>query len=222
LPFRISACAAENARKGYFRALSPWREGALGANPSFRRAFAARSLFAHRNGRGRAARPGPAASSSLERRHGSKMGDEFLWMMVRLFVPAIGRRARGRNASGRSRAGGCRKNAALPGSREAHGSGRVSGRGGNGLARGRKSGLKAEGAYSLKGGSPCDVPAPGSGLGSSPVSVSSEACGCAAPERGRSTGRGRFPSGSRSIARRLRARESRGAVRLARRRGRCR
>ena len=31
--------------EGVFRALSPWREGALGATPRFRRAFAARHLF---------------------------------------------------------------------------------------------------------------------------------------------------------------------------------
>jgi hypothetical protein len=31
--------------KGIFRALSPWREGALGAAPRFRRAFAARPLL---------------------------------------------------------------------------------------------------------------------------------------------------------------------------------
>jgi hypothetical protein len=33
VPSFISACAAANARKGYFRALIPWREGALGAYP---------------------------------------------------------------------------------------------------------------------------------------------------------------------------------------------
>jgi hypothetical protein len=46
--------------KGYFRALSAWREGALGAYPSFRRAFAARSLLCAPNTwKERAARPGP-------------------------------------------------------------------------------------------------------------------------------------------------------------------
>jgi hypothetical protein len=33
VPSFISACATANARRGIFRALSPWREGALGAPP---------------------------------------------------------------------------------------------------------------------------------------------------------------------------------------------
>jgi hypothetical protein len=52
VPSLMSACAAANARKGYFRAFSPWRDGALGAHTP--RAFAARPI-SRRNWRGRAA-----------------------------------------------------------------------------------------------------------------------------------------------------------------------
>ena len=44
--------------KGYFRALSAWREGALGASPIPRRAFAARSLLSCTAG-GAGGIPGP-------------------------------------------------------------------------------------------------------------------------------------------------------------------
>ena len=52
MPSLMSACAAANARKGYFRAFSPWRDGALGAHTP--RAFAARPI-SRRNWRGLAA-----------------------------------------------------------------------------------------------------------------------------------------------------------------------
>ena len=46
-----------------FRALSAWREGALGAEPLFRRAFAARSLLcAPDRWKERAAGPGPRSA----------------------------------------------------------------------------------------------------------------------------------------------------------------
>jgi hypothetical protein len=41
----IARCAAAKCSKGYFRALSAWREGALAAFRPLRRAFAARSLL---------------------------------------------------------------------------------------------------------------------------------------------------------------------------------
>jgi hypothetical protein len=47
----IAVAPLYNARRGFFLHL-PWREGALGANPSFRRAFAARSLLPSRNAGG--------------------------------------------------------------------------------------------------------------------------------------------------------------------------
>ena len=53
-------CVAVKCSKGYFRALSLWREGALGANPSFRGAFAARSLLPPQpKGAGGTPRPPP-------------------------------------------------------------------------------------------------------------------------------------------------------------------
>ena len=35
MPSFIPGCAAAKCSKGYFRALSAWREGALGASPQF-------------------------------------------------------------------------------------------------------------------------------------------------------------------------------------------
>jgi hypothetical protein len=67
--------------KGVFSRVIRRRAGALGASPLFRRALAARS-FPCRNLEGAGGTPGPAASSSLERRHGSKMKGEFRSMMV--------------------------------------------------------------------------------------------------------------------------------------------
>jgi hypothetical protein len=51
---------------GIFAHSSPWREGALGANPSFRRAFAARSLLPTQL-KGAGGTPRPAIRPTLRR-----------------------------------------------------------------------------------------------------------------------------------------------------------
>ena len=64
----ISVCVASNARKGYFRALSAWREGALGAYPRYSDAPSppAPSYRRPNTWRERAARPGPPPQNLLQ------------------------------------------------------------------------------------------------------------------------------------------------------------
>jgi hypothetical protein len=78
VPSLISACATANARKGNFAHYARWREGALGATPLSDAPPFCPQL------KGAGGTPRTAASSSLERRHGSKIWGrgEFSCMLV--------------------------------------------------------------------------------------------------------------------------------------------